>query len=446
MQRASRSWIPVAIALALVMADLQTAAAQDPPDWSLVEVGSFPSALVSELSPKTGQQRWRTVPEEETIVQVIASFRSVQGTIGPVRLSDLVLKVQPAGAGAAGAEFAPLTVGTWNRGCTYIDGRDIPEKNQAVLKLGAGGQLTLVNVGRSELQLTALARRMDICLAFSVPKTITGPMVLRAGRFELAVAQGFSAAPAGSTEKAQRETRPAPLAHVTGDIGAGTAGGKWLVGGAAALMLLMAFLGRSRLSAAFRKAWAFDGDQPGGDTSAAIPTLADIATPIGFSQPEAHAGPGADMLAAATRAIQGEDYDAAHGYVLQSLALGLSPGHLGRARLYLAEIALQRRDLLGAIQQYCLGLQCERLVMRFALPAATNLALIYRKLGMKQNALEVDRIVSAAHVAVEAFDPSRIQLIGELASALQASRRARQMPAAVQSARVFILTLFQRGV
>lgn len=133
------------------------------------------------------------------------------------------------------------------------------------------------------------------------------------------------------------------------------------------------------------------------------------------------------MLSAASRAMQGEDFAAAEGFLRQAIELGLEPGHQCRARLSLAEVAISRGDLLTAITEYRHCLRGSRAIVRAVLPAATNLAVIYSKLGMRHSAKLAERVVASAPNTAEALHPTRVKQISKLASALKWSMRTKRL-------------------
>ena len=420
--------------------------------WSMSDARSAQTTQFGEFSVKTGQLQWRNVGDTESILQVVVLVESASGAIGPIRFSEILLKPapgvsrpNPAGLDPATLAFVPFAAGTWNDGCTFLDGREIPENGQATITLLSRHTFTLKNVGGTMLQLAADARSLYLCFAFAIPRTLSGDWVLEAGRFALPVAQGVPPA-AASHKIAQNQGTDnslAQTANVLRSVDSGLAKTGWISAGAVASLVAVMYFFRRRVG----ETWQRSGtDGLSNDVDSAEPTIPELLEadlPAAFSVPEKDPGAGGLMLVAASSAIQFEDYESAGDFLRQALELGLSPGHTGQARLLLAETAMARGDLLHAIHEYRRCLQGDRVMLWSALPAATNLALIYRKLGRHRSATNAERIIALAPISGETLHPSRVRQIGRLAAELKKSLGARRLQSWVQRGRQFLQSLFQ---
>ena len=406
---------------------LAVLAAEPPgvPDWRISGVRVLFSDGLREFSSSSQKMELIRAPEGKAFVEVQAVFESPQGVIGPVSFSAIKMKLNPtAPSGAAPGQFALLAVGTLDKECTYLNSDDVQKGRQANIQMTSGAEFQVSRVGDEDVQFVAKAKKMALCLAFSVPEVMVGDPPQGADRIELLIAGPSGGVAPGATRR----------------LG--------FIAASAVLALAMAFLARRRLGAAWDAARTTLEETPADGAEQAIPKLDGVTPPVMYMPPpDEPAGPGAQMFSAATLALQGDDYEKIEGYLQQSLALGLPPSRQGQAHLMLAETAFRRGDLVRAIHAYHDCLKGEQVALWPAQAAAANLAVIYRKLGMRSSALVAERIVAAASSGeAELLEPSRVERIDELANGIKNQTPRAQLRNSWRAGAAFRRALLRPGV
>ena len=170
---------------------LAVLAAEPPgvPDWRISGVRVLFSDGLREFSSSSQKMELIRAPEGKAFVEVQAVFESPQGVIGPVSFSAIKMKLNPtAPSGAAPGQFALLAVGTLDKECTYLNSDDVQKGRQANIQMTSGAEFQVSRVGDEDVQFVAKAKKMALCLAFSVPEVMVGDPPQGADRIELLIA------------------------------------------------------------------------------------------------------------------------------------------------------------------------------------------------------------------------------------------------------------------
>ena len=89
------------------------------------------------------------------------------------------------------------------------------------------------------------------------------------------------------------------------------------------------------------------------------------------------------------------------------------------------EAMLNDDDLVGAATSFLHSLSCPGVTIEAALPAASQLAAIYRELRLRRDALKMDKLKASINPFVDDLGPQRMALIARLARELKHKKRAR---------------------
>ena len=416
--------------LALVLGIADQSAAQESPanEWRIEDATATPVPSVQQYAD--GRLIMRSPRRTNNYLELRGTLMvEGDGSFGPISLTDAAL-LSGATAVPAAAELVAIGVhGGAESKCVYL--RPPIGANETRIKLRAGGEMAIVReAGRADtLFLKMRAPTLNLCMVFELLEIPRAPLLWSFANRATPLTIGLPAAveqttmPATDNDTAAPRPASVPLSPATPQARQRAISSPLLWGGLAltAVALLGAFsLQRMRRQLA-------DGSSSVAASTPHIPRVDSTHQPTSFARVEAEAGPGQQQFHDAMAELRLARFAEAGDLFGAALAEGLTPTFEAGAWSLRGEAMLGSHDLVGAMTCFLRSLSCPGATTESALPAATQLAAIYRELGLKQDAARMENVKTAINPFADEINPQRQAHIASLASELKRQKRARMV-------------------
>jgi len=418
--------------LVLSFAELRAAEEAAKNDW---QIDNATLAVVPSFQQLAdGHWRERTPRNGHTFLEVRGTLNVAgDGSFGPHRLATAGLL---AGAGAAPIAAKLLAVGANSGICRYLRA-PIGAGNETTAKLGDDREMAILreNSDDGPLLLRMHARSVELCMVFELPEA--PPPSLRWSFAQRTMPLSVSAA--ATSNAATQTTTAASNSGLVASAAAAAASFSvpppWpraisapLLWSALALAAL-ALLGGITLQRRWRRrrlAIAARSDGHSESSSALdIPRVSAKHQPKHFASVEPEGGAGQLQFHSAMAALRLGDWEQANALFGEAIAAGLTPTFEAGAWSLRGETMLNDHDLVGATNCYLRALSCPGVTAEAALPAASQLAAIYRQLRLRRDAQKMEALRALINPFADDIGPQHLALIARLAKELKHKRRTR---------------------
>jgi len=348
------------------------------------------------------------------------------GSFGPHPLATAGLL---AGTGDVPIAAELLAVGAHIGTCRYLRA-PIGAGNETKAKLDDEREIAILRTDSysGPLSLRMQGRSVELCMVFEVPEP--PPQSLRWSFAERTVALAVTAA--ATPAAADNSGAPASAATAAPSFFVPPAWRRaisspvlWAALPLAALALLGGVVLQRRWHRQRQKKGARSNGHP--DTSSAldIPRVSAAHQPRNFASVEPEAGAGQQQFHSALAALKLGDWGRAHALFGEAIALGLTPTFEAGAWSLRGEAMLNDQDLVGATNCYLRALSCPGVTAEAALPAASQLAAIYRQLRLRRDAQKMEALRALINPFADDVGPQQLALIADLVRELKHKRRTR---------------------
>lgn len=121
------------------------------------------------------------------------------------------------------------------------------------------------------------------------------------------------------------------------------------------------------------------------------------------------------------------DWERANAVFGEAIAVGLTPTFEAGAWSLRGEAMLNDGDLVGAATCFLRALSSPGVTVEAALPAASQLAAIYRQLRLRRDAVKMEDVRARINPFAGDLGPQRLELIASLARELKHKKRTRML-------------------
>lgn len=344
------------------------------------------------------------------------------GSFGPNSLADAVLL---AGANAVPVAAELIAVGV--RGgleCFYLRA-PIGTGSDTTVELRSGGDFSIMreNGSTGTLFLRTRAPTLDLCVLFELVEMPTAPLLWHFANRAIPLA--IASPPPGAA--ADLPVDSAGAAPLTSAAPSPVVPQAWqqavsspLLWGGLALTALLAGIAVQRM----RRQLA-NGSRPASASALDIPRVSAVHQPTRFARVETETGPGQQQFQDALAALRLEDWVQARELFGEAIAAGLTATFEAGAWSLRGEATLNCDDLVGAATCFLRALSSPGVTTEAALPAASQMAAIYRELRLKRDARKMEKLKAVVNPFAGDLGPQRLALIARLVSALKHRKRAR---------------------
>lgn len=375
-----------------------------------------------------GQWFERRPRNRGTFLEVRATLKVAgDGSFGPSSLATAGLL---AGAGDVpiGAEL--LAVGVVRTNCLYLRA-PIGAGNETFAKLGAGNEIAILRESDANgpLFLRTRAPSLELCMVFELPDTPPSPLRWRFAERTIPLAAG-TRSPAESEAAASD-----PLDSAASLASSPSVPPLWRRAisspllWTALVLAALALVGGVALQRLWRRHRLANGSGSHADSSSAldIPRVGAAHQPTRFASVEPEAGAGHLQFHDAMAALRLGDWERATAVFGEAIAIGLTPTFEAGAWSLRGEAMLNDGDLVGAATCFLRALSSPGVTVEAALPAASQLAAIYRQLRLRRDAVKMEDVRARINPFAGDLGPQRLELIASLARELKHKKRTRML-------------------
>lgn len=368
----------------------------------------------------------RRPTRNRTLLELRGTLRVAgDGSFGPSSLADFGLL-----SGASDVPIAAelVAVGAATPKCYYLR-RPIGAGNATKAGLSTGDEIAIVRDagGTGPLSLRIRASALGLCMLFEAANMPAQPLHWSFAKRAIPLTLRALATPAAPTAPSD-SAAPAPAVSPAPSFAMPTS---WRQAIASPLLwAALALIAVSLVSAvAVQRMWQRSRTGKGSPSDVrsalSIPRVDSSHQPTTFANVEREAGPGQAQFNSAVAALKLGDWGPANTLFDEAMTTGLTPTFEAGAWSLRGEAMLNNDDLVGAATSFLRSLSCPGVTIEAALPAASQLAAIYRELGLRRDALKMDKLKASINPFVDDLGPQRMALIARLARELKHKKRAR---------------------
>ncbi|MQM30577.1 MAG: hypothetical protein CRU78_08590 [Candidatus Accumulibacter phosphatis] len=420
--------------LVLSFAELRAAEEAAENDWQIDNATLTVVPSFQQLAD--GAWRERRSRSGNTFLEVRGTLKVAgDGSFGPHRLATARLL---AGAGEVPIAAELLAVGTNTGICRYLRA-PIGAGNETTAKLRNDREITILreNSDNGPLLLRMHAHSVELCMVFELPEA--PPPSLRWSFAHRTMPLSVSAAT--SSNAATQTTTAASNSGLEASSAAAAASFSvpptwrraisspllWSALALAALALLgsvalQRWWRRRRLAIAARRDYHSESS-----SALDIPRVSAAHQPKNFASVEPEGGAGQLQFLGAMAALRLGDWEQANALFGEAIAVGLTPTFEAGAWSLRGETMLNDHDLVGATNCYLRALSCPGVTAEAALPAASQLAAIYRQLRLRRDAQKMEALRALINPFADDLGPQQLALIARLVKELKHKRRTRML-------------------
>ncbi len=380
----------------------------------------------------------RTARDGHALLEVRGSVRMpADGLFGPYSLTTAGLL---AGASELPIAAELLAVGAHVGTCRYLRA-PIGAGNATTTKLGDDREMSVLREDSDSgpLSLSMQGRSVELCMVFEVPEPPPPSLRWRFARrtMPLAVtAEATTNATSQATTAATAALRDSgPVASAASIAPSFSLPATWRRAIASPLLwtalplAALAVLGGVALQRRWRRkrreGSAGSDGHPDASSALDIPRVSAAHQPGSFASVEPEAGAGQQQFHGAMAALKLGDWERAEALFGEAIAIGLTPTFAAGAWSLRGEAMLNDHKLVGATNCYLRSLSCPGVTAEAALPAASQLAAIYRQLGLRRDAQKMEALRAAINPFADDVSPQQLALIAGLVKELKHQRRSR---------------------
>ena len=420
--------------LVLSCAELRAAQEAAGNDWQIDNATLTVVPSFQQLAD--GRWRERTPRNGNTFLEVRGTLKVAgDGSFGPHRLATAGLL---ADAGEVPIAAKLLAVGANTGTCRYLRA-PIGAGNETIAKLDDDREIAILreNSDSAPLLLRMRARSVELCMVFELPDAPPPSLRWSFAQRTMPLAVGAAATSKAGTEAttaASNKGLVAPAAAAAASLSVPPA---WRLGIASPLLWSALALAALTLvgGVAWQRRWrrrrlaiAAGSDCHSASSSALdIPRVTAAQQPKSFASVEAEGGAGQLQFHSAMAALRLGDWEQANALFGEAIAVGLTPTFEAGAWSLRGETMLNDHDLVGATNCYLRALSCPGVTAEAALPAASQLAAIYRQLGLRRDAQKMEALRALINPFADELGPQQLALIARLAKELKHKRRTRML-------------------